>query len=471
MQEAKQMRTIKLCFFIILFFVGVGLAEQKTADNNDMQLLQQQMKELQQQMKESNERNAAEIKMLKEEIELLKQKNAAIPAATAAEANTPATGPATNEQPMQPGYSAGTALLGNLNIEYPGNAPAPGQSSIYQNFNPDISAIGDFIFQGGQIPKGETPDSLTATDKARAQLREVEFGFSNPVDPYGRADFILAVEREDDGSYSADIEEGYFTYTALPYDLQARVGKFYSMFGKANMFHTHAMPWVDRPLPIRTFFGDEGLNDGGAEISWLVPNPWDNYIELTQDVQSNGNEADFAGANANGLMYVTHLKNFFDLNKDSSLELGGSFATGTNGTGNGGNPTTNVEGLDLTYKWKPVRQGLYKSVTWMNELLCNQKEEGDDDTVNSHGWYSSLEYQFARRWSVFGRYDYTQYPDSSSLHENSYSAGLTFRQSEFMFWRLQYEHTNGENYAGDVDRNEIFLQADFLIGQHPAHKY
>ena len=343
--------------------------------------------------------------------------------------------------------------------------------STYQGFNPDISAIGDFLARGGQIPKGETPDSLSADDKSRLSLREVEFGFSNAVDPYGRADLILAIEREEDGSYSPDIEEGYFTYTNLPYDLQARFGKFYSVFGKANMYHTHAMPWVDKPLPIRTFFGEEGLNDSGGEISWLVPNPWDKYIELTFALQGNGNEADFAGSDSGGLMYVTHLKNFFDIDNDSSFEFGGSFATGTNGSGISGGSHTNVEGVDLTYKWRPQREGLYKSLVWMNEALWNQKDEGDNSKVNSYGWYSSLEYQFTRRWSVFGRCGYTQYPDSSSLHENSYSAGLTFHQSEFMFWRLQFEHTKGENYAGDVNRNMIFLQADFLIGLHPAHKY
>ena len=444
-------------FFILVFFPGLGSAEQKNADNNDLQALRQQVNELQKQLKESNERNDVEIKLLKEQIELLKQQN--LPA-TAPVQSQEARAVETN-QPVAP-IAAYTA-----NAENAGNP----LSRIPQSFNPDISAIGDFIFQGGQIPKGETPDSLTPSNTSRAQLREVEFGFSNPVDPYGRADLILAIERQDDGSYSSDIEEGYFTYTDLPYDLQARAGKFYSVFGKANMYHTHAMPWVDKPLPIRTFFGDEGLNDSGVDVSWLVPNPWDNYIELTQSVQNNGNEADFAGSNANGLMYVTHLKDFFELGKTSSAELGTSFATGTNGTSNSGNPETNVEGLDFTYKWRPEKEGLYKSITWMSEVLFNQKDEGGDGTVNSHGWYSSLEYQFARRWSVFGRYDYTQYPDSSNLHENSYSTGLTFRQSEFMFWRLQFEHTTGENYAGDVDRNQIFLQADFLIGQHPAHKY
>jgi hypothetical protein len=442
---------IILTLFTLLVFADSAPAQ---SDSNDITQLNDKILNLQQQILEIQKKHDAEIDQLKKEIELVKQKNSlAVSSIQNQEANT-----------------VNSTLMGNAaagNYERNQNSTVGG----YQGFSPEISAIGDLIFQGGQIPKGETPDSLAASNTSRAQLREAEFGFSSPVDPYGRADMILAVEREDDGSYSPDIEEGYFTFTDLPYDLQARAGKFYSVFGKANMFHTHAMPWVDRPLPIRTFFGDEGLNDGGAEISWLVPNPWDTYIELSQSVQNNGNEADFAGSNANGLMYVTHLKNFLELSKTSTAELGGSFAAGTNGTGNSGNPKTNVEGLDFTYKWRPHKEGLYESVTWMNEVLFNQKDEGGDSTVNAHGWYSSLEYQFAKRWSVFGRYDYTQYPDSSSLHENSYSAGLTFRQSEFMFWRLQFEHTTGENYAGDVDRNQIFLQADFLIGQHPAHKY
>ena len=329
--------------------------------------------------------------------------------------------------------------------------------------------IGDMIFHGGPTPKGETPDTITGNKTPKFQLREVEFGFSNPVDPYGRVDLILSIERQDNGEYHPDIEEGYFTFTNLPYDLQARAGKFYSAFGKANMYHTHAMPWVDRPNVINKFFGDEGLNDAGAEISWLVPNPWDNYIELTADIQNDRNSESFAGENANGLMYVAHLKDFFELNKTSTLEVGGSFATANNNSNE--NTRTNVEGLDLTYKWRPSGQGLYKSITWMNELLFSQRQQDSGDTVNAHGGYSSLEYQFSRRWSIFGRYDFTQFPDDSSLHENSYSAGLTFRQSEFMFWRLQFEHTEGKNFAGDVDRNELFLQADFLIGQHPAHRY
>jgi hypothetical protein len=399
-------------------------------------------------MKDANERHTEEIKLLREEIELLKQGQGKVTAETrTVEANRP-------QMPI---------------TAYPEKTQTQ-TASIYQNFNPDISAIGDFIFCSGPTIKGESPDDISGSKTAKAQLREVELGFSSPVDPYGRADLILAIERKDDGEYSPDIEEGYFTYTDLPYDLQARFGKFYSVFGKANMFHTHAMPWVDKPNVLRKFFGDEGLNDGGAEISWLVPNPWDSYIQLTEDIQNNGNEASFAGSEAHNLMYVTHLNSFFDIDQSSSIEVGGSFATGDNANTGGGH-RTNIEGLDLTYKWRDPQYGLYKSLTWMNEILLSQKEEGAESTVNARGMYSSLEYQFDRRWTVFGRYDYTQFPDNSSLHENSYTAGLTFHQSEFMFWRVQFEHTDGENYAGNVNRNEIWLQADFLIGLHPAHKY
>jgi hypothetical protein len=435
-------------FLIILLFTGACFAEQGDSVNNQMQALRQQVNELQQQMKDANERHTEEITLLKEEIELLKQGRGKVAAETKAIEVNPPQAPVTT---------------------YAGR-PQTAAASSYQSFNPDISAIGDFIFHGGSTPKGETADTITGSKTAKAQLREVEFGFSNPVDPYGRADLILAIERQDDGEYTPDIEEGYFTYTALPYDLQARFGKFYSIFGKANMFHTHAMPWVNRPNVIRKFFGDEGLNDGGGEISWLVPNPWDRYIQISFDVQNNSNEASFAGSQTQDLMYVTHLKNFFDIGRSSGLELGGSFATGANDK-EGGPHRTYLEGLDLTYKWRDPQYGLYKSLTWMNELLLSQKQQGADDTVNAYGMYSSLEYQFARQWSVFGRYDYTQFPDDSSLHENTYTTGLTFRQSEFMFWRVQFEHTDGENFAGDVDRNEIWLQADFLIGLHPAHQY
>lgn len=438
------MRTIKFGFFIIFFFTGIVLAGGGNADNNDMQLLRQQIRELQQQMKESDEHHSAEIKMLKEEIELMKQKNAS------------AAAPVQNQEikPAEPAKPAQT-LAENY-------APKPGSTApSYQSFNPDISAIGDVLFHAGKNEQN--------TKQNQFQFRELELAFSSHVDPYGRADFFIGIE-EENGEWHPNVEEGYFTFDTLPYDLKARAGKFFSAFGKANQFHTHAMPWVDKPVVIKNFFGEEGMSEAGAELSWLVPNPWNNYIELILQTQNNGNAESFAGNQSDNLMYVTHLKNFFELDRSSTIEVGGSFATGENAAT--GSNRTYLEGVDLTYKWRHPQQGLYKSLTWMNELLLSQKEQGAADTVDSYGWYSSLEYQFNRRWSVFGRYDYSQFPDDNKSRENAYSAGLTFRQSEFCFWRLQYEHTVPKgSLTTDKKRDELFLQLNFGIGPHRAHQY
>jgi hypothetical protein len=330
-----------------------------------------------------------------------------------------------------------------------------------QSFNPDISAIGDVLFHAGENDEG--------VEKNQFQFREMELAFGAAVDPYGRADFFIGIEQEE-GHWHVHLEEGYFTFDTLPHDLKARAGKFYSAFGKANQLHTHSMPWVDKPLVIRNYLGEEGMSEPGAELSWLVPNPWEQYIELIFEVQNNGNDLSFAGAESTELMYLAHLRNFFDLDSDSTLEVGGSFATGENAATGGGN-RTNLEGVDLTYKWRPAQQGLYRSLTWMSELLLSQKQQGAADKVDSYGWYSSLEYQFARRWSIYGRYDYSQFPDDSESHEHAYSGGLTFAQSEYCFWRAQFTHTDEAEDSSLGSRDEFFLQLNFGIGPHRAHQY
>jgi hypothetical protein len=411
------------CFAAVVFFACAGLAGQTSAAGDERQSLGEQIARLQREIADANDRHAAELKKLQEELESLRLK--------VAQPNEPATTP-----PQDQGE------------------PGP-LSRIAQSFNPDISAIGDVLFHAGKNEQGENQNQFS--------FRELELALGSAVDPFGRADFFVGIE-EDNGEWHPNVEEGYFTFDTLPYDLNARAGKFFSAFGKANQFHTHAMPWVDKPLMIRNYFGEEGMSEPGAELSWLVPNPWEKYIELIFQVQNNGNEPSFAARQSRDLMYVAHLKNFFDLDSASSLEVGGSLATG-------GGHQTNLEGVDVTYKWRPPQQGLYRSLTWMNELLLSQKEQGAEDTVDSHGLYSSLEYQFSRRWSVMGRYDYSQFPDGNDSHENACTGGLTFAQSEFCFWRAQFTHTDGDGVSAPGSRNEFFLQLDFGIGPHRAHQY
>jgi len=140
----------------------------------------------------------------------------------------------------------------------------PGKAQGSSLLNPDISLTGDFTFLG---------TDNNQLDKANEfSFREAEVGFQAPIDPFARADVFLTV----DESGSVDIEEGYATFLTLPFNLQARTGKFRLLFGKNNVLHRHALPQTDRPFVEVDNFGDEGFAGTGLEVSYLVPNPWTN---------------------------------------------------------------------------------------------------------------------------------------------------------------------------------------------------
>lgn len=330
-----------------------------------------------------------------------------------------------------------------------------------QSFNPDISLNGDMLAQFATREGGKIDDEFI--------FRELEIGFAGAIDPYTRADVIATIAREDD-EYKIDLEEAYLTFLQLPYGLQARAGQFRADFGRANGIHVHALPWPDYPFVIQRFFGEEGLLGAGGELSWAIPNPWGQYFSLSYEFFNNDNDVIFAGEQSDDFTHLVRAKTFRDLSSESTLEFGGSFATAPNDAGHGSHRSM-IEGLDLTYRWKPKGEGLYKSVLWQNEVLFSQADirGGQESTW---GMYSALEYQFARRWKVGTRLDNTQLPFSSSNFERGYSAYLTFLQSEFLFWRLAYTAIDRDFYEdGNRNDNRFMLQINFTLGAHPAHKY
>jgi len=364
---------------------------------------------------------------------------------------------------------------------------ATGLSRAIQSFNPEISAIGDFIYHW-------TDDHRSDVYK-QFQMRELELALSAAVDPYARADFFTALSYEDN-EWRTDLEEGYLTLLTLPFEFQSKVGKFKSEFGKVNKLHPHSLLTVDYPLVMRRYFGEEGMSEPGVSLNHLVPNPWDLYSELTFQAFNNKNAPAFAGPDGRSIVCLTHMKNFFDITPVSTVEVGGSFAFGPNDDGHGGQMTF-MEGLDLTYKWRDPKKGLYRSFVFQNELYLCQKDRASSDIVvaeeggidpttgdnmsgtiaswpaaaervDTWGMYSLAQYQFARRWYAFGRYDFSEFPDTEGMRDNAYSMGLTFAQSEFCFWRAQYEYTDRNYYKNE---HAIWFQCNFGIGPHRKHEY
>jgi hypothetical protein len=368
-----------------------------------------------------------------------------------------------------------------------GNAPTRSQSLL----NPAMSAV--LLATGTTSLKRES-------DSNGFDMSEAEIALQSAVDPFTRVDLFLSFPSGE----TPEVEEGFISTLALPGPLQLKGGRFKNAFGKWNGLHTHAFFSVDRPNALVNFFGEESLATDGLSLSVLIPNPWDQYIDLFTEVGSALEGTSFNNDRRN-LTYLEHLAWFFNTGPNSTLELGLSAARGLAGgsealfqaiddCGSGcagltprGELQSAVNGVDLTYKWKPVRMNVYKSFLWQTEALESRRHLDvlmnplttpslDPQIVEASGGYSHVEWQFAKRWRVGSRYDWSGFPDDDRARERAISAIVRFLPSEFQEIRLQYKRTSRNDDAalrfdGERDDSQLFFQWIPVIGAHGAHKY
>src|SRR5262245_57036847 len=323
-------------------------------------------------------------------------------------------------------------------------------SALSKIFNPDVAVIGNFLGAAGTNRIDPVPP---------LQLNEAETSLQAIVDPYARADFFLAV-----GPEGIEIEEGFITFTSLPGGLLTKVGKMRGQFGKVNTMHAHTLPWVDRPLVMRNLVGgDEGISDAGISVSKLILNPV-MFLEATGEVY-RGESAVFTSHERNDLTYMARLRGYRDVSESSNIDVGTSFAYGHNQNGPG--LTTQLFGVDATFRYRPLRRAIYRRLMARTELVWSRGEEVDA-TPTSFGMYSAADYQFARRWFAGVRYDNSERAFAPSLRDKGGSALLTFWPSEFSQVRGQYRRTR---YAEGSTANEFLFQFLFSIGAHGAHTF
>jgi hypothetical protein len=299
-----------------------------------------------------------------------------------------------------------------------------------------------------------------------AEMHETEIAVQSVVDPYARADFFLSVARDPaSGNFGLDLEEGYLTTLDLPAALQLKAGKFRSTFGKINNIHPHALSFIDVPNVYANYFGEEGLNDEGFSLSVLVPNPLEFYQELTfEATRGPDGNLSFVRSTGDRYLYLGHLKNFWDLTDNATLELGLSGVAGPNDSAY----SSAIGGVDVTYKWKPVQFNTYQSFVLQAEALWSDKKVSTARKVKSWGMYTLATYQLDKRIFLTGRFDYSNTPDNSSYVERAYSGTLGWLATEFQKVEVQFKATD-TNIGSH--RNELLLRSVFVIGAHGAHAY
>jgi hypothetical protein len=337
-------------------------------------------------------------------------------------------------------------------------------------------------------------------------LRNAEISVDGAVDPYFKGYGNIVLKLDQNNETQIELEEAYLVTTDLPANLQAKAGQFFAAFGRQNMQHPHTWNFVDAPIILTRAFGPEGLRSIGVQGSWLVPTPF--YTELFLGVMDgqggtafnfrNPGDADalgvdrFRGRATSGgtmsglqdLVYVPRLASSFELTDEQTLVVGASGAFGPNETGP--HSSTEIYGADAYWKWKPANaMGGFPFVSVQAEGLYSRFGAGADPTatpiplpaenLRDWGFYSQVMWGFKPRWVAGLRGEYangnTALNDSNDVFRGErtrISPNLTFYPSEFSKIRLQYNYDNGE-FIGQ--QHSIWMQVEFLLGAHGAHKF
>ncbi len=332
--------------------------------------------------------------------------------------------------------------------------------------NPNLTLECDMYASYGKSKhKYNTEPSEFSNGTRNFFLREFELNINAPLDPYTRAKVFISYEGE-----AVSIEEGYMTWLNFPLNLNLKAGEFKAQFGKFNRWHDHALPQYDKPRVLVNFFGNTSLKGFGVSGNFLLPSMFAHVNELDLEVISGGVGHSFQERGDN-LIFVNHLKNYYDLSKSIYLEIGLSSAIGKSadheGDYNAEKYTSIVGGIDLTLSWIPPEKSKYKGFEWRSEFLYSKREIPEED-MYSWGAFTSFQYRLDASFLTSVRLDYTQLPWDNDLEEKGFAATLDYWQSEFVRIRFQYSYID-RNFA-DGDSRLIF-QTSWALGPHKHEKY
>jgi hypothetical protein len=478
-------------------------------ETNEVEKLNLKLKQLQETFEQQQRDMRAQFERLLREqqaqLEALKQQLAATTNALAGAA--PATPPPTNQPPALQASGKAQPSLTAPDLSTPWSPAAPitvaRAGSAYMNISFD--AMMDLGWSSASDPSQFLQLGDHDPSTRGFSMRNAEIAVDGAVDPYFKGFGNMVLKLDNNNETSIELEEAYGLTTALPANLQLKAGQFFTAFGRQNAQHPHQWAFVDEPIILTRTFGPDGLRNVGAQVSWLAPTPF--YTEATLGILNGQGSTAFSFRNPGepindvnrvhgrstldrnlsgpgDLLYVPRLASSFDLTDNQTLVAGISGAFGPNDTAGGAR--TEIGGVDLYWKWKPANSHSgWPFVSWQTEALYQRFEAGADatpstgplpaETLRDWGFYSQVLWGFRQRWVAGLRGDYA---DGNQGAYDPYdvfrgqrtrvSPDLTFYPSEFSKVRLQYNYDHGELFGTE---HSLWLQFEFLLGAHGAHKF
>lgn len=348
--------------------------------------------------------------------------------------------------------------------------PPPPAPAIPGALNPAISVIGNFV---GRIDDAKVLSGDGDRIDNNMNLREAELDMRVPVDPFADAVLIMSLESETPGKFNTDLEEGYINVKKLPFmesplGLKFQVGRFRPAFARFNTLHTHDLPTTMRSLATEEFLGEEGFISQGVSSDFFVPTPWDENSSLNARVQVlTGGDIAVSPESHNRLAYLGNLRWFKTFAGTHNTEVAWSSYLHPGRRGEAS--MARLHGIDFLYRWKPFRQGEWKSYLLGGEFMFSDQTTAEEAS-QPYGTSLFTQWQFDRRKYAGVRWDYTTTLADTTAQRRSLTPYFSYYFSEFLRFRLNYEH-RWSDLVAENKRNSFFFELNWLFGSHPPEPF
>jgi len=379
-----------------------------------------------------------------------------------------------------------------------------GQRSL-QSLNPELSVVVD---TGGalEMSDGEPSTLFGAGGQSGFYFRHLGLHLETNLDPFCFTKIAVGVDAHD-----VHLGEAYMTWVRLVPGVQLTLGKFRQQFGVINRWHVPSLDQFDQPLALTEILGEEGLNQIGLSLDWLLPSGtsrMSNLLVLQVTTPNNGHL--FSGNFFDVPTVLLRLQSYYEMSDSTYIQVGATGMWGENhleastiagasepafdergepivlydangeelGPLMSSGPSESLGehrgqvwlgGADLTVSWSPLQRERARHVTWRSELyfVSQERREGRAQAL---GAYSYLDVQLTEAWVLGARGDVTQ-PfeiDPGDLLRWQAAAYVTWWQSPWVRLRLQYSHADG---AGRPMLDRLVLQVVFAAGPHKHERY
>ncbi|MBI4061058.1 MAG: hypothetical protein HY403_06475 [Elusimicrobia bacterium] len=355
-------------------------------------------------------------------------------------------------------------------------------------FNPAMGLVLDAIGQH------------TTPGQGAFKFRSAEINLDAAVDP--RARLYAIINGTPDG---VEVEEAAFVTTALPYNLTARGGRYFANFGRLAKRHDHELPFVERTASLDTFVNGEAQTEG-LELTYLFRTPFflqgtvgagnkigaeNDRLQETDPVAQDGHKN---GRPLASFTYNARLFTYAPLGEDWGIDLGLSEAYTPRHYYIGGvradegNNARSLSAADLTVRWEPLGDNVYRKALWSTEIFRNNERRrtavldpegtaildaaGNPLFTNTRksawGAVSSIDWRLSPHVSAGAFGDYAEDLDRRAKNTKTFGILLTGHVSEFQNIRLQLSRKR-DNFGGKAD-SQVFVQYRAAIGSH-AHTF